>query len=62
MTEKEYLLEMLCCLPKELLQKRVKEQIEIQEYWLNEIDVEIIRQALLVYDEPMYKEIRTRQM
>lgn len=62
MTEKEYLLEMLCCLPKELLEKRIKGQREMRGYWLNEIDVEIIKQALLVYDEPMYKGIRERQM
>ncbi len=60
MTEKEYLLEMLCCLPKELILLKLNNSNNIPK-WLKGIDNATVKEALDIYDTPKYVNIRKRQ-
>ncbi len=60
MTEKEYLLEMLCCLPKELILLKLNNSNNIPK-WLKGIDNATVKEALDFYDTPKYVNIRKRQ-
>lgn len=57
MTEKEFLLEMLCCLPKETLLLKLDNSTEIPK-WLKNIDNHIVREAIDKYDSKKYSEHR----
>ena len=61
MTGQEYLIEILCCLPKELLNKRMKNSKEIP-LWLEEIEEKNIKIAIKRYDEQRYKIIREQML
>ena len=60
MTEKEWLIEMLCCLPKTTLIKRAAGKKTGSE-WLNRIDVKCVKDAIGVYDNEEYVKIREEQ-
>ena len=62
MTEKEYLIESLCYLPKEILEQKLKTQIEPIEHWLNSVDNDLVKHALTIYDNPSYKKIREQRI
>lgn len=61
MTEHEYVLEMLCCLPKELLTSKLENSDMIPE-WLLNIDNESISEALEHYDTEKYAKIREKML
>ncbi len=60
MTEKEWLIEMLCCLPKTTLINRAAGKKSGSE-WLNRIDVKYVKDAIGVYDNEEYVKIREEQ-
>lgn len=57
MTEKEFLKEMLCCTPRELLVGRLNGSLEIPS-WLSGVDADDVKAALDDYDEPKFKKMR----
>lgn len=57
MNEMEYIIEMLCCVDKELLLDRLDNKPNLPA-WLEEMDAETIRLALNVYDEDKYVYLR----
>ena len=57
MTEKQYLMEMLCCTPLELLNGRISNDSDTPT-WLAEIDTSDVKRAIELYEEPKYKRIR----
>ena len=60
MTEEEYLLEMLCCLPKELLTQRMANARNVPA-WLKGIEVEDVSCALRHYNDEAYQKMREEQ-
>ena len=60
MTEKEWLIEMLCCLPKESLYNRINGKQSTPE-WLSQISIEDVREALNLYDVEEYVTKRNYQ-
>ena len=62
MTEKEYMLEMLCTsATKEMLNKRLNHlDNEIPE-WLIKFDENLVKEAIQVYDDEKYADIRRRE-
>ena len=57
MSEHEYLLEMLCCLPKELLFLKLNKFDKIPD-WLKGIDNNVIKEAIELYENLEYAEQR----
>ena len=60
MTEQEFILEMLCSLPLDLLQKRNNNEQDIPE-WLKRTEKMLIQQALEHYNDEEYIETRRIQ-
>lgn len=60
MTEKEYVIEMLCCLSKEMLENALENADTIPD-WLRETDKEYIEEALKSYDDKRFVEMREYQ-
>ena len=60
MTEKEYFIEMLCSLPKDILEDRINGSGNIPD-WLIGIPYEDIKEALCHYDEKRYTVMREMQ-
>lgn len=58
MTEQEYILEMLCSLPLELLKDRIHHKEHSVPDWLKNIDDNDVKQAILHYNDDLYIEIR----
>lgn len=58
--QRKYTLQMLCSVPKELLQRKIQKSIGLPR-WLTGIEVSIVKEALKVYDEPEYVELREKQ-
>lgn len=61
MSEREYILEMLCCTPKEVLLKRITGDIDDPSYWINQIPDELVAEAIAMYDLDPYKAKREEQ-
>ena len=57
MTEKEFIIEMLCCIPKELLEKRKRNSIAVPN-WLKKTEMDYVVEALGKYDDKYYRKIR----
>ena len=60
MTEKEYVIEMLCSLPEDLLISRKQKKSNIPK-WLELIDDKDVEDACLVYNDEKYVKIRKEQ-
>ena len=60
MTEKEFVIEMLCCLPRELLELRHSGSDEIPD-WLKKTDDALVQAAHDLYDDPKYIKMRKEQ-
>lgn len=60
MTEYEYIIEMLCQIPKSLLQKRINNNPKIPN-WLKNVSKETVKDALTKYDEIKYVEMRKEE-
>ncbi|MBQ8300816.1 MAG: hypothetical protein IJX57_02485 [Clostridia bacterium] len=58
--EREYIIQMLCSVPKELLQHKIKKSVGLPE-WLTSINVSTVKEALKVYDEPKYVKFRKKE-
>ena len=59
MTEKEYMLEMLCCTPMELLEKRLENKEAEIPSWLLGIPKALIEEAITIYYKEPYAKKRT---
>lgn len=57
MTEYEYQIEMLCCLPKQLLINKLNNVDSIPK-WLKLIDEQTINEALCLYETGKYRNKR----
>lgn len=53
----KYLIEMLCCLPKEMLLAKLDNSNDISE-WLKQIDSKVVLDALTVYNNKVYTKRR----
>ena len=58
MTEHEYTIEMLCCTPLELLDKRLAGDCDEIPVWLTKIPQSDVQEARALYFEPSYAKIR----
>ena len=58
MTENEYIIEMLCCTPLELLEKRLKGENEDIPIWLLGISLDLIKEAREKYYDSTYSKKR----
>lgn len=61
MTESEYLLEMLCCLPLELLKDRIHHKEHLVPDWLKRIDGSDVERAITHYNDDVYIKARKVQ-
>lgn len=61
MTEHEYVVEMLCCLPKEVLLNYAEGKTVGIPSWLIGIKKEEVLEALERYDEPAFRMNRSEQ-
>lgn len=62
MTEREYTIEMLCCTPIELLEKRTEGRYEEIPEWLIGISDELINEARAKYYDPVYATKRAEML
>lgn len=62
MTEHEYTIEMLCCTPIELLDKRLEGKSDEIPEWLTGIPQNEIEDARRLYYEPHYAKIRAEML
>ena len=60
MSEREYAIETLCLLPKEMLERRLALDDNLPG-WLMRTEDDVIEEALLVYEQKIYKELRKKQ-
>ena len=63
-SEHEETIKMLCLLPKETLLNRINciTQEDISDYGIAKIDIELIKEAVLRYDEPEFIKERTEML
>ena len=62
MTEKEFILEMLCSLPISILETRVKNEYEKIPSWLNKIEITYVCEAIKHYNDEKYKMMRQEEL
>ena len=62
MTEKEYMLEMLCTsATKEMLNNKINHCYSKIPDWLIKFDENLVKEAIEIYDNEKYVEIRRRE-
>ena len=57
MTEHEYIIEMLCCLPMDILKQRAAHKVQASS-WLRRIDDATIQEAIDRYNEQSFTKAR----
>ena len=62
MTEHEYTIEMLCCTPIELVERRLEENNDTIPKWLIGIPEDAIKEAIEKYYWPSYAEKRAEML
>ena len=62
MTEHEYTIEMLCCTPIELLNKRLAGENDEIPKWLIGIPQNEVEEAIKLYYEPFYADKRAEML
>lgn len=61
MTEHEYTIEMLCCIPMYILQQRMSRGEQVPS-WLERMDDAIVQEAIDRYNEQPFAEARKESM